>query len=165
MNRTESEGHMNPDVLIVGAGPVGLTVANILAHYGVDFRIIDKGSGPTEESRALWVQPRTMEYWAKIGLTEEASRRGHTSTKIYPLVNGKKYGAVAFGGPDEDRTPYNYALILEQSKSERLLLEGLDRNGTSVEWDTEMLDLNESEDGATVIMQRSDGSEETVFAS
>ena len=165
MTQRENIKQVDTDVLIAGAGPVGLTTANILAHYGVDFRIIDKESGPTDQSRALWVQPRTIEYWAKIGLAEQAIDEGHTSTDIYPLVNGKKYGSVSFGGTGEDRTPYNFALILEQSKSERLLLRGLEDQGVGVEWETEILDLDETEDGATATVRHPDGSEGKISAS
>ena len=165
MTPTENDKNMHTDVLVVGAGPVGLTVANILAHYGVDFKIIDKESGPTDESRALWVQPRTMEYWAKIGLAEEATSRGKTITEFHPLAAGKPYGAVAFGGAGEGRTPFNSALILEQSKTERLLIGGLEKYGAEVEWETEMLDLLETESGATVTLRGPDDSRETVFAS
>ncbi len=152
------------DVLVIGAGPVGLSVANVLAHYGVDFKIIDKKSGPTDESRALWVQPRTMEYWAKLGLAERATAEGQTVTEFYVLVDAKKYGPIAFGGVGEGRTPYNSALVLEQSKSERLLLGGLEDLETHVEWETELLDLRETEEGVTAILKRSDGSEEEVSA-
>jgi 2-polyprenyl-6-methoxyphenol hydroxylase-like FAD-dependent oxidoreductase len=48
---------MDIDVLIVGAGPTGLMLAEELARYGVNFRIIDSGRGPTDLSKAVGVQP------------------------------------------------------------------------------------------------------------
>jgi len=152
------------DVLIVGAGPTGLAAANVLARNGVGFRIVDSKSGPTEESRALWVQPRTVEYWDKLGLSEEALAEGQTMTDIHLLIGGKPSGKIAFGGQGEERTPYPFGLILEQSKSERLLLRGLERAGGRVEWNTELVALSHDEEAATAVLRRSDGTEEAVEA-
>lgn len=153
------------DVLIVGAGPTGLTAANVLARNGVGFRIVDSKSGPTEESRALWVQPKTVEYWDKVGLSEEALFEGQTMTDIHLLIGGKPSGKIAFGGQGEERTPYPFGLVLEQSKSERLLLGGLERVGGRVEWNTEFVALShDGEEAATAVLMSPDGTEETVKA-
>jgi 2-polyprenyl-6-methoxyphenol hydroxylase-like FAD-dependent oxidoreductase len=151
-------------VLIVGAGPTGLTMANILAREGVPFRLVDKKSGPSEESRALLVQPRTIEYWDKLGLADAALREGKTSTSFKMLVEGRPFGELRFGGPGEDRTPYPFALILEQSKTERLLIEGLRAAGSRVEWETELLDLDVTAERTTTTVRGPDGSEETITA-
>ena len=153
------------DVLIVGAGPTGLTAANVLARGGVGFRIVDAKAGPTEESRALWVQPRTIEYWDKVGLARRALDRGQTMTDIHLLIDGEPSGSIAFGGQGEERTPYPFGLVLEQSKSERLLLEGLEEAGGRVEWNTELTGLSQDGGGATAVLNRADGTEETVRAS
>ncbi len=66
-------------ILIVGAGPTGLNLALRLAHDGVLFRIIDQHAGPAEESRALAVHARTLEFYAQLGLAHaivEAGARG-----------------------------------------------------------------------------------------
>ena len=67
---------MRTDVLIVGAGPSGLTLANVLADSGVGFRIVDKKPGPVRESRAAVVHVRTLELLDKLGLAETAVERG-----------------------------------------------------------------------------------------
>ena len=72
------------DVLIVGAGPTGLTMANLLARYGVVFRIIDKKSGPIDESRAIVVHTRTLELWDKLGLAGEAIDEGQKLRLEFP---------------------------------------------------------------------------------
>jgi 2-polyprenyl-6-methoxyphenol hydroxylase-like FAD-dependent oxidoreductase len=51
------------DVLIIGAGPVGLTLAALLAEYGVDFQILDSKSGPVDQSRAALVHVRPWSCW------------------------------------------------------------------------------------------------------
>ncbi len=48
-------------ILIVGAGPVGLTLALALKRQGVTVRIIDKNDGPTDKSKALVIWPRTLD--------------------------------------------------------------------------------------------------------
>ena len=62
----------NPvDVLVVGAGPTGLALATELAAFGVRFRIIDRLSDRVHESRALAIQPRTLEVLARHGLADQ----------------------------------------------------------------------------------------------
>src|SRR5258708_34252042 len=63
-------------VLVVGAGPTGLMVANELARHGVAPRIIDRGPAPSTTSRALVVQPRTLEIFDDIGVTDHALAAG-----------------------------------------------------------------------------------------
>lgn len=59
----------NPSILVIGAGPVGLTMATELARHGASFRIIDKKETTTNKSKALVVNARTMEIfetWALL---------------------------------------------------------------------------------------------------
>ncbi|HKH83271.1 MAG TPA: FAD-dependent oxidoreductase, partial [Gemmatimonadales bacterium] len=63
---------MDTDVLIVGAGPTGLMLANQLARRGVRFRIIDRHAGPAVQTRALGVQARTMEIYSHLGIVTRA---------------------------------------------------------------------------------------------
>ena len=59
-------------VLIVGAGPTGLMLANQLARRGVKPMIIDRHGGPAEQTRAIGVHARTLEIYAKLGVIDEA---------------------------------------------------------------------------------------------
>ena len=56
-----SDGSHDTDVLIGGAGPVGLSMACALARQGIVTRIVDGHSSPTDQSRALGIQARTLE--------------------------------------------------------------------------------------------------------
>src|SRR6186713_3700995 len=67
---------LDTDVLIVGAGPTGLMLANQLARRGLRFEIIDRHSGPAQQSRAMAVHARTLEIYAKLGIAEQAVARG-----------------------------------------------------------------------------------------
>ena len=64
------------DVLIVGAGPTGLMLANQLARRGVRALIIDRHAGPSLQTRALGVQARTLEIYAQLGIVERALELG-----------------------------------------------------------------------------------------
>ena len=55
---------MDTDVLIIGAGPTGLMLANRLGRRGIRTMIIDRLAGPARETRALGVQARTLEIYA-----------------------------------------------------------------------------------------------------
>ena len=58
---------MNPDVVVVGAGPVGLTMAAELARYGVSVRVVDKAAARTDKSKALVIWSRTLELIDRMG--------------------------------------------------------------------------------------------------
>jgi 2-polyprenyl-6-methoxyphenol hydroxylase-like FAD-dependent oxidoreductase len=58
------------DIIIVGAGPTGLMLANQLTRFGVDYIILDQKSGPTDQSRALVVHARSMEIYQQMGLSD-----------------------------------------------------------------------------------------------
>lgn len=153
------------DVLIVGAGPTGLTMANLLARSGVDFRVIDKIDGPTEESRALVVHAKTLELFDKLGLADRAVEDGQRMGAAEMLREGKSVGKLSFfEDGQEQRTPYPIALIYEQHKTERLLIRSLEEAGVRVEWNTELRNLSQTSDGARAVVRHPDGSEETIEA-
>ena len=64
------------DVLIVGAGPTGLTLACELLRRGVNCRIIDKAASPATTSRALGLQPRTLELFDTMGIIDRVLAAG-----------------------------------------------------------------------------------------
>ncbi|MGB3633223.1 MAG: FAD-dependent monooxygenase [Rubrobacteraceae bacterium] len=153
------------EVLIVGAGPTGLTMANLLARSGVEFRIIDKVDGTVEESRALVIHAKILELLDKLGLADRAVAGGQKMGAAELLREGKSVGKLSFFEDGrEDRTPYPMALIYEQHRTERLLIQGLEEAGGGIEWNTELLDLSQTSEGTRATIRRSDGSEETIEA-
>ena len=153
------------EVLVVGAGPAGLTMANVLARQGVGFRIIDKKGGPVEESRALVVHAKTLELLDRLELADRAVEEGQRMGAVALFSEGKPAGKISFldDGAD-DHTPYPFALVLEQDKTEQLLIDGLREAGGGVEWDTEVLSLTSTPDGVRATVRRPDGDEETIEA-
>jgi 2-polyprenyl-6-methoxyphenol hydroxylase-like FAD-dependent oxidoreductase len=75
----------NTQVLVVGAGPVGLFMAAELNRHGVSCRIVDKNDGPTHDSRAASIQARTLEILESIGLADEFVQ-GVTSAMPQPPI-------------------------------------------------------------------------------
>ena len=161
------------DVLIVGAGPTGLSAATLLARYGVKFRIIDKNAAAAEKSRALGVQARTLELWDKLGLAEGAVARGQALQALNLITKGTidEGGRpfMALGRDGKDISPYPYLLIHEQNKTEKMLLADLaaqigPKGAYGVERGTEIVSLVPAEDKVTVVLRHEDEQRETVEA-
>ena len=94
------------DVLIVGAGPTGLMLANQLARRGIDALIIDRHAGPARETRALGVQARTIEIYAKLGLIERALELGKRATGANMWSGGRRAARMPLGDIGRDLSPY-----------------------------------------------------------
>ena len=119
------EKTIRTDVLIVGAGPTGLSLACQLVRYGVDFRIVEKRETVTPYSKAIGVQARTLEIYEQMGLGEKAVELGTIAKKGRVIVGGEVRGEIDFSNIGEGLSPYPFVLMLEQSKNERLLYDYL----------------------------------------
>ena len=97
---------MNTDVLIVGAGPTGLTVANLLARFPINFRIIDAKAGHVNESRALVMQGRTLELLEKLDLPDQAITAGQKMLAVDILVNSKPAAVLSLSAQGRQVSPY-----------------------------------------------------------
>ena len=97
---------MDTDVLVVGAGPTGLMLANQLARRGVRTMIIDRHAGPARETRALGVQARTMEIYAHLGVVERALELGKRGGGAHLWAEGRKMAHVPLGDAGKHVTPY-----------------------------------------------------------
>ena len=91
------------DVLIVGAGPTGLMLANQLVRRGVRVRIIDRHAGPAQQTRALGVQARTLEIYAKLGIVDRALELGKIGTGANIWAQGRKMARVPLGDAGRSR--------------------------------------------------------------
>ncbi len=155
---------MRTDVLIVGAGPAGLLVANLLARTHVNFILLDKKAGPIDESRAILIHGRTLELLDKLDLADPAIAAGQKMTGVHILIDGKQKVFLPLDAGGEQISPYGYSLVHEQSKTERLLLRGVEEFHPQIEWNTQLVSLTQTEQEATAVIKRADGSEATITA-
>lgn len=156
---------MDTDVLIVGAGPTGLMLALQLARRGVRVSIIDRHSGPAQQSRALGVQARTLEIYAKLGLAEPAIDLGKIGTGANLWANGRRMGRVPLGDAGKTVTPYPYILVLGQDDNELLMGERLRELGVDVQWNTELVALEQDAHRVHALLKQADGSTRELSAS
>ncbi|MFC4506215.1 MULTISPECIES: FAD-dependent monooxygenase [Streptomyces] len=152
------------DVLVVGAGPTGLALAAQLRAHGGDFRIVDRSLDRVRESRALAIQPRTLEALAGFGVTDELVKRGNPAVQLRMHLPGRVVQMALFSGELTD-TPYSFLLFLSQAETESVLAECLEAEGVTVERGTELLRLERQGGYVTCrLRRRQDGREETVRA-
>jgi 2-polyprenyl-6-methoxyphenol hydroxylase-like FAD-dependent oxidoreductase len=148
-------------VLIIGAGPTGLTLALWLRKLGVELRIIDKSAGPGETSRAIAVQARTLEFHRQIGIVDDVLAAG---VKLKRLTMRTRKGIAAelplndFG---KGVTRYAFAFALPQDIHERVMLGHLEELGVKVERRTELVDFDDDGAGVTARL-RMDGAMSSV---
>src|SRR5262245_27336625 len=134
----QAEVSVDTDVLVVGAGPTGLMLANQLARRGIRMRIIDRHAGPSRETRALGVQARTLEIYARLGIVARALALGRQSTGANLWAQGRRMARVPLGEAGRSVTPYPFILVLGQDDNERIMGDRLRDQGASVEWNTEL---------------------------
>jgi 2-polyprenyl-6-methoxyphenol hydroxylase-like FAD-dependent oxidoreductase len=156
--------HDKTEVLIVGAGPTGLMMACQLAVHQVSFRIIDKNNTSSQNSGALIVQARTLEIFEQMGIANQAIKEGLVADKIDILYNGKKMAGTSIKNVGRNLSQFPFLLMLEQSKTEQLLLKFLEDHGGFVERNVQFKSFSEDEDGITTEVHMPHGSGQTIVS-
>ncbi|WP_353048892.1 FAD-dependent monooxygenase [Exiguobacterium sp. s194] len=118
------------DVLIVGAGPTGLTLALTLARYGISFEIIDRKTTPSNNSRAIGIQPRTIEVFSRLDVAKEVLDRARTIEKGNLYFSGQWTAKLEFS---RLVTPYPFVTLLRQNETEAILEAALNEHGHYVQ--------------------------------
>ncbi len=155
---------IDTDVLIVGAGPTGLMLANQLVRRGVRALIVDRHAGPALQTRALGVQARTLEIYAQLGIVERALELGKRATGANIWADGRRMARVPVGEIGRGVTPYPYILILGQDDNERLMGERLRDWGAAVQWNTELTGLAQAPDHVVATLRQPDGTTREIKA-
>lgn len=138
--------------LIVGAGPVGLGAALLLRRGGTVTRVIDTAEQPSRWSKALAVNPRTLELLESTGVTEKMLKIGLRIHGVKFRVNGKVIGELSL---DSLHHKYPFMLALSQATTERLLNEALEAAGGRVERSTTLVTCREDDAGVIAELNRS----------
>ncbi|GAB3196014.1 hypothetical protein GCM10027261_17710 [Geodermatophilus arenarius] len=150
------------EVLVVGAGPAGLTHAIELARRGVAVRVVDKRpEASTQADKAIGIHCRTMEIWEDQGIVTEAMDAGIWLHGQTVFVNGVQTHQVDWAGLDE--LPYAH-LGLPQYETERLLGARLTSLGVVVERGVELVAFSQDDEGVTARLRHASGEEETTRA-
>ncbi|HEX8183507.1 MAG TPA: FAD-dependent monooxygenase, partial [Blastocatellia bacterium] len=149
-------------VIIIGAGPTGLSLACQLTRYGIDFIIIDKNQGVTPYSKALGVHARTLEVYEQLDLAKRAIERGTIAGKVRMLEGGEIRGEVDLSRIGQGLSRYPFMLVLEQSKNEECLYEYLQSKGRDVLWQTELESFSQNEQGVTAGVKTSAGESQII---
>ncbi|MEW6304884.1 MAG: FAD-dependent monooxygenase [Verrucomicrobiota bacterium] len=148
-------------VLIIGAGPTGLTMACELARHGVSFRVVDKLASPSEISRAFLIHARTLEIFENMGIASEFVQRGLKIHDANLYAEGKRLVHLAL---DDLDSGFPYSLSLPQHETEKILNEFLGRLGARVERNLRLDHFRQDDSGVTAVIRRLDGKDEVVRA-
>lgn len=154
MNSTEL------DVLIVGAGPVGLFLANECARRGMSYRIVEAHDAQSQFSKALAIFPRTLEIFDMAGIAEQFLSAANRVTSVAFVSHRRALGHIEFCPPD---TPYRFVAMVPQDVTEKLLLENLRRLGGGVEYQTMLTSAHQTDAGVRAVVQHS-GTTEVIDA-
>lgn len=127
------------DIVIIGAGPVGLVLSVYLARWGYNIKHIDNRSEPTATGRADGIQPRSLDMLKNMGLKRQFM--AHIPARVFevafwdPRNAGKgihRTGTWA-SCPSFIDTRHRFTTLLHQGYIERIFLEDLKSNGVEVD--------------------------------
>ena len=151
-DRTASP-HVDTDVLIVGAGPTGLTLATALAAKGVRTTVIDRQAVGANTSRAAVVHARTLEVLEPLGVAQTLVARGIPAQRFTIRDRDRVLVPIGF---ENLPTSYPYTLMISQAETERTLLEHFTRRGGAVQRPRTLVGLVQDTAKATALLD--DGS-------
>lgn len=151
------------DVLVVGAGPTGLTAACEAIRHGLSVRIVDRKAHRSTFSKALVVHARTLEVFETMGVAEATVAEGQpfAALNIHAGRRPRTVRVDLMELPWGD-TAYPYWLSIPQYATERILEEHLNRLGGEVEWQVSLDELHEEGDHVEARLKRADDGEDVV---
>lgn len=148
------------EVLIVGAGPVGLSLALECARHGVLFRIVDRSPHASQTSKALAVWSAAQEAFSAMGVAGRMLEEGLRPGGIRLCSRHKTLLRIPVSAFED--SPFPAPLLLPQSSTERILTEQLAEVGHQVERPCELVGFEQDATGATGRILLSDGTEKTI---
>lgn len=148
--------NLHTEVLVIGAGPIGLTVANALNHHGIRFRILEQRTERNENSKANNVWSRPQELLASIGVRDAIAQFSYSVTDVNVLLNGKPLDSVPIKNVD---SPYRAALYTGQDVIETTLADLIEQVGARVERGRHVRTLTQDSQGVDVVVDPADGTD------
>jgi 2-polyprenyl-6-methoxyphenol hydroxylase-like FAD-dependent oxidoreductase len=158
---TTHTGIPEGQVLVVGAGPTGLTLAAQLLARGIHARVIDKGAGPASQSRALSIQARTLELLDAMGLADAFVDHGHRVRRLRWYAGQRNLCDLDLA---RNGSRYGFVLDLPQSRTETLLRARVQELGGTIEQRVELVRLAERGGGVDATLRDAVGREIEVSA-
>jgi 2-polyprenyl-6-methoxyphenol hydroxylase-like FAD-dependent oxidoreductase len=152
----------NPDVMVVGAGPVGLVAGCELARRGLRVRVIEKLAQPTDQSRAVAVHARSLDMFDRMGVVDEILSTGIKAIAMQLYAGHSRLFRVPLGGVD---SAFPFTLNTAQTETERVLGERLQSLGVTVERGVELVALSHDDGAVRLTLQHQDGWTEQASAS
>ncbi|MGH9858050.1 MAG: FAD-dependent monooxygenase, partial [Acidobacteriota bacterium] len=156
---------MQPELLIVGAGPTGLTLACLCLQLEIPLRIIDKNSGPSKTSKAVGLQYRISEVLATMGIVDRFIERGASPTPVNIYHGDRKLVTFHFDLPPGQNGKDAFKprpILIPQSETEALLGELLVERGGRIEWGKECVEFSQDEEKVVSIVRNTDGTIERI---
>ena len=144
-------GAGDTDVLIVGAGPVGLFLANECARRGLRYRIVETHATQSQHSKALAIFPRTLEIFDMAGVAGPFLEKANRATRVAIVAHERGLAHLRFA-PEE--TPYRFIAMVPQDVTEKLLAEELGRRGGAVEYETSFVSAVERDGRVSATLDR-----------
>src|SRR5262249_29313512 len=142
---------LDTDVLIVGAGPVGLFLANECVRRGLRWRLVEARATQSEHSKALAIFPRTLEIFDMAGLAGPFLEQANRVTSVAVVAHGRRLAHMPFM-PKE--SPYPFVAMVPQDVTERLLVEELRSRGGAVEYETSFVSAVQHDDSVSVSLEQ-----------
>jgi 2-polyprenyl-6-methoxyphenol hydroxylase-like FAD-dependent oxidoreductase len=149
-----SQSSTDTDVLIVGAGPVGLFLANECARRGLRWMLIEERPSQSEHSKALAIFPRTLEIFDMAGVVEPFLEAANKVTKVSVVSHGRALANMRFA-PDE--SPYSFVAMVPQNVTERLLVEELRKKSGEIQYESKFVTADQQSDFVNVTVERKGG--------
>ncbi|MGH9687246.1 MAG: FAD-dependent oxidoreductase [Candidatus Acidiferrales bacterium] len=143
------DSSLDTDVLIVGAGPVGLLLANECARRAIRYRIVETRASQSEHSKALAVFPRTLEVFDMAGVVDPFVERANRVTWATVISHDRTIARIQFT-PEE--TPYPFVAMVPQDVTEKLLVEELRRKSGAVEYETTFVSAAQRDKSVTATL-------------
>jgi 3-(3-hydroxy-phenyl)propionate hydroxylase len=154
-----NESHL--PVLVVGAGPTGLTLATVLARYGVPVRIVEQKLHLSRHTKATNVMQRNQELISALGLLEELNNTGGQMRRLMVHAYGKKFGPRTMRLKE---TPFTDVVLCGQHNLEKVMANGLKNAGVEIEFGIRLTHVVQNGEAVTATLESAAGQEIASFS-